>query len=78
MQLNAWMPEEKELLYEAMRGVGWRDVRGWNVFIGSKLENINDKMVMYETIIRQLEKEGIKPAMVSVEFLHAPFYRMEN
>jgi hypothetical protein len=78
LQLNAWMPEEKELLYEAMRGVGWKDVRGWNVFIGSKLESINDKMVMYETIIRQLEKEGIKPAMVSVEFLHAPFYRMEN
>ena len=78
LQLNAWMPEEKELLYEAMRGVGWKDVRGWNVFIGSKLESINDKMVMYETIIRQLDKEGIKPAMVSVEFLHAPFYRTEN
>ncbi len=78
LQLNAWMPEEQELLYEEIRGVGWKDARGWNVFIGSKLEKINDKMLMYETIIRQLDKEGIKPAMVSVEFLHAPYYRLEN
>jgi len=78
LQLNAWMPDEKELLYESTRGVGWKDARGWNVFIGSKLENINDKMLMYETIIRKLDEEGIKPAMVSVEFLHAPYYRLEN
>lgn len=78
LQLNAWMPEEKELLYEAIRGVGWHDTRGWDVFIGSKLENINDKMLMYETIIRQLDKEGIKPSIVSVEFLHAPYYRLGN
>jgi cell division protein FtsQ len=78
LQLNAWMPDEKELLYESVRGVGWKDARGWNVFIGSKLESINDKMLMYETIIRQLDDEGIKPAMVSVEFLHAPYYRMGN
>ena len=78
LQLNAWMPDEKELLYEEVRGVGWKDPRGWNVFIGSKLQSINDKMLMYETIIRQLDKEGIRPAMVSVEFLHAPYYRLEN
>jgi len=78
LQLNAWMPEKKELLFEAVRGVGWKDSRGWDVFIGSKLENINDKMLMYETIIRELDKQGIKPAMVSVEFLHAPYYRLGN
>jgi len=48
------------------------------VFVGQKLENINEKMVMYETIVRNLEKEGIQPSMVSVEFLHAPFYRMDE
>jgi len=78
LQLNAWMPDEEELLYEAVRGVGWHDDRGWDVFIGSKLESINDKMLMYETIIRQLDKEGIQPTLVSVEFLHAPYYRLGN
>jgi len=77
LQLNAWMPDEETLLFQAVRGVGWQDVRGWDVFIGQKLENINDKMVMYETIVQKLEKDGINPTLVSVEFLHAPYYRTD-
>ena len=78
LQLNAWMPEESVLLYQEKRGIGWSDIRGWDVFIGSKLENINDKMLMYETIVRKLEEQGIQPSMVSVEFLHAPYFRLED
>lgn len=77
LQLNAWMPDEPYLLYQKQRGLGWEDVRGWDVFVGAKLENINDKMVMYETIVRELEGQGIDPSMVSVEFLHAPYYRVD-
>jgi cell division protein FtsQ len=78
LQLNAWMPDESVLLYQEKRGVGWNDIRGWDVFIGSKLENINHKMVMYETIVHKLEEQGIQPSMVSVEFLHAPYYRLDE
>jgi len=77
LQLNAWMPEEKTLLYQKIRGLGWHEERGWDVFVGQKLERINDKMMMYETIVRKLEKQGISPTLVSVEFLHAPYYRMD-
>lgn len=77
LQLNAWMPAEKTLLHQKMRGLGWRDVRGWPVFVGSKLERINDKMLIYQTIIKELEKEGINPTLVSVEFLHAPYYQVD-
>lgn len=77
LQLNAWMPQEKTLLYQKQRGLGWKDARGWDVFVGQKLEGINDKMVMYETIVRELEKQGISPTLVSVEFLHAPYYRTD-
>ena len=77
LQLNAWMPNEKILLYQKQRGLGWKDTRGWDVFIGQKLEGINDKMVMYETIVRELEKQGISPTLVSVEFHHAPYYRTD-
>ena len=78
LQLNAWMPDESVLLYQEKRGIGWTDMRGWDVFVGSKLENINDKMLMYETIVRKLEEQGIQPSIVSVEFLHAPYYRLEE
>ena len=77
LQLNAWMPNEMTLLYQKQRGLGWKDARGWDVFVGQKLEGINDKMVMYETIVRELEKQGINPRLVSVEFLHAPYYRTD-
>lgn len=77
LQLNAWMPDETTLLYQKQRGLGWADARGWDVFVGQKLESINDKMVMYETIVRNLEEEGINPGMVSVEFLNAPYYRVD-
>ena len=77
LQLNAWMPNEKTLLYQRQRGLGWKDARGWDVFVGQKLEGINDKMVMYETIVRELEKQGVSPTLVSVEFLHAPYYRTD-
>lgn len=77
LQLNAWMPNEKSLLFQKQRGIGWKEARGWEVFVGQKLEGINDKMVMYETIVRELEKEGISPTLLSVEFLHAPYYRTD-
>ena len=77
LQLNAWMPNENTLLYQNQRGLGWADARGWDVFVGQKLESINDKMVMYETIVRNLEEQGINPSMVSVEFLNAPYYRVD-
>jgi hypothetical protein len=77
LQLNAWMPNESTLLYQKQRGLGWADIRGWDVYVGQKLESINDKMVMYETIVRQLEEQGINPSMVSVEFLNAPYYRVD-
>jgi hypothetical protein len=78
LQLNAWMPDESVLLHQEKRGIGWTDIRGWNVFVGSKLEDINDKMLMYETIVHKLEEQGIQPSIVSVEFLHAPYYRLEE
>jgi hypothetical protein len=77
LQLNAWMPNEKVLLHQKIRGLGWNDARGWPVFVGSKLERINDKMVMYQTIIRELDRQDINPTLVSVEFLHAPYYRVD-
>ena len=78
LEVMQGMPDESVLLYQEKRGIGWKDVRGWDVFIGSKLENINDKMLMYETIVRKLDEQGIHPSMVSVEFLHAPYYRLDE
>jgi hypothetical protein len=77
LTLSIWLPDKKIFLYEKTRGLGWNDTRGWKVFVGSDLSNLNQKMVLYETIFKELEKEKIHPIMISVEYLSAPYYRME-
>jgi len=33
---------------------------------------------MYQTIVDQLTQKKIKPSVISVENIHAPFYRLEH
>lgn len=77
MTLSIWLPQENTFLFEKTRGLGWNDTRGWKVFVGTDLRDLNQKMVLYETIVKQLEKENTKPVLISVEYLTAPYYRTE-
>jgi cell division protein FtsQ len=77
VQLNTQIPSEKVLLYDSLRGLGWNDPRGWKIFIGFNLERINEKWLAYEKIASELINQGIQPTMVSVEYLHAPYYRLD-
>jgi hypothetical protein len=36
------------------------------------------KMAVYQALVDQLKSEGIQPALISVEYVHAPYYRMER
>jgi cell division protein FtsQ len=76
MSLHA--PQETTLRYSQARGLGWHDSRGWEVFFGANTDNLQMKLIVYEAIVNQFSKEGIQPAMVSVEYVHAPYYRLER
>lgn len=76
--LSEIIPSGAALTYSQQNGMGWSDGRGWNVFVGVDLEQIDQKMKVYEAVVNKLSQEGITPVMVSVENLHAPFYRMEQ
>ena len=68
--------EGTELVYNSQNGLGWKDPRGWNVFIGRDLTNIDQKLSIYQSIVDGLEKQGITPSeMVSVEYIDAPYYK---
>lgn len=73
---NYVLPGTK-IVYSTSDGLGWSDSRGWNVYVGTKLENIELKLIEYQAIIDQLERIAMKPVMISVEHIHAPFYRLE-
>lgn len=71
-------PEGRQLLYSMEHGLGWKEKKGWEVYLGQDLDNIDMKLNVYEAIKKHLKKAGLQPALVSVEMVHAPYYRLEQ
>jgi hypothetical protein len=63
--------------YDPSFGLGWQDPQGWMVFFGRNTSEITTKLLEYQTIIAALQERNITPALISLENLHAPFYRLE-
>ncbi len=78
LSLGNHLPEGAALLYDGEHGFGWRDPSGWDVYFGLSDEDMTMKLKVYASVINKLQADGIHPAIVSVEFLHAPFYRTER
>ncbi|MDR3575915.1 MAG: FtsQ-type POTRA domain-containing protein [Anaerolineaceae bacterium] len=78
ISLSKQMPKKTVLAYTGKNGFGWKDPHGWQVFIGSSLDNLDAKLLVYKGIIAQLNKDGIQPSMISVEHIDAPYYRLEQ
>ena len=78
LALGAKMPEGTVLVYDSQHGLGWNDPNGWEVFFGPEDQDMDMKLVVYQALVERLKNDGIKPALISVEYLHAPYYRMER
>ena len=77
-KLVSQLPEGTTLVYSAANGLGWLDAGGWDVYIGTDLTNFDQKLALYQSSIEQLNGQGITPAIISVEYLDAPYYRLER
>lgn len=75
--LKADTPEKTPIVYSYLHGLGWQDPRGWQVYFGTDLDEMDLKLQLYKAIVKRLKKEGVKPSMISVEHVHAPYYRVE-
>lgn len=78
LTLNPHVPKGSILTYSAAHGFGWKDSRGWTVYFGHTLDDLEMKLAMYEAIVTQLTAQKIKPALISIENLDAPYYRLER
>jgi hypothetical protein len=76
--LSSYLPEGTSLLYDPQFGLGWEDPNGWLVYFGKDITDIDLKLAEYGVIIEKLAADGITPSLISLEFLHAPFYRLEQ
>ncbi len=77
LSISAMIPDGAVMFYDSERGLGWRDPRGWAVYVGA-LKDIGLKMKIYELMVKKLKKQDIKPAIISIEYVHAPYYRLER
>lgn len=78
LSLGAKMPPDTLLVYDSEHGLGWNDPKGWDVFFGSDDKDMEMKLTVYQSLVERLESQGIQPALISVEYVHAPYYRMER
>jgi len=72
------VPAGTPILYENGYGFGWNDPRGWRVYFGTKANDVELKMRVYETMVASLTQRGIRPALINVMYPSAPYYRMSQ
>ena len=74
--LSQIKPQGTQLRYDAKRGLGWTDpTHGWMVYFGRNAEYLDVKMAQYQKIAELLLERNLQPSLISLEYLHAPYYR---
>jgi len=81
LQIVDQAPNGATIIFEPEHGFGWLDRRGWKVFLGQITPGdpaqIETKLQVYRAILEQVKAAGAKPAMISVEYIHVPYYQLE-
>ena len=78
LNLAEALPAGSELVYDGLHGFGWADPEyEWMVYFGKELDQTDLRIKVYSAIIDMFSQKERKPVLISVEYLHAPYYRME-
>lgn len=75
--LAAYVPQGQPLVYNGRYGLGWQAPEGWQVFIGKKPTHMALRMRLYWALREHLRAQGLRPAIIDLSVLDAPYYRME-
>ena len=78
IRLGSMLPEGTKLRYSSLKGLGWSDKDGWDVYVGVDLTNIETKLVVYKAVLKQIDNDGVKATLISVENPDTPYYRLEK
>jgi hypothetical protein len=76
LMLNEFAPQGIPLTYRDDHGFGWQDGAGWMVYFGDATQ-IQLKLNIYQKILEMINNQGVKPELISVEWVHAPYFRLE-
>lgn len=78
LNLANMTPSGTSIAYDPRYGLGWVDPKGWKVYFGFNTENLDSKLAQYAGIVTNLDKQGIQPKIISVQYPYAPYYRLEQ
>ncbi|MDW8298120.1 MAG: FtsQ-type POTRA domain-containing protein [Anaerolineae bacterium] len=74
LQFKALYPNVDELVYDSVKGLGYRDGRGWMFWFGDGRDMLT-KIAVYNEIVRQVyERRGRRFLEVNVSNPDAPYY----
>ena len=76
--LAEYVPGKGPVIFNEEYGLGWQDQRGWQVYFGVDLADLTMKQLVYQAIINRLEQVNIFPSLINVEYINAPYYRLER
>lgn len=65
------------LYYDPVHGLSYQDGRGWRGYFGIGTD-MDVKLLVYETLVADLEARGIRPVYIDVSNPDAPFYRVSQ
>ncbi len=74
LQLRKLRPNINALFYQRSTGLSYQDGRNWRAFFGTG-NDMNQKLVVYETLVEDLLARGLWPEYISVINKDKPFYR---
>jgi cell division protein FtsQ len=80
LAVSAYAPPGRSLTFDDEHGLGWADDRGWLAYFGANLADAGEmemRLRVYDALVQRLDENGVWPRLISVEFLHAPYYRLE-
>lgn len=79
VNLESYLPAGTTLVYDGDHGFGWEDPNiGCMVYFGKKLDQVAARYAVYQEVINIFANKERKPVLISVEYIQAPFYRLEN
>ncbi len=77
LTMAARAPENAILIYDPRQGLGWEDARGWEVVLGDG-NDVEVKLLVYRAILDHLKEAGLRPSLISVAYVHAPYFRIKE
>jgi hypothetical protein len=73
LQLQELLPDTHMLRYDATKGLGFQDNRGWDAWFGVGT-GMPERLLIYNAIVNDLVGRGIQPGEVNVSNPDYPFY----